>query len=463
MSLSFPSNFKFGVATSSYQIEGAANTDGRGESIWDTFCDVPGNVVNSENGDVACDHYNRSKSDVALMKSLGLQSYRFSIAWSRLFPNGDGTREQRGFDFYNELIDELISNGIEPVITLYHWDLPQTLQDKGGWANREIVDEFAFYAAEVVKAYGHKVSKWITINEPWCVSWLGYMSGVHAPGVKDLSSAVAASHHTVMAHAVAANEMRKVNPDIEIGIALNMTNYIVDNPADRELAELEVLMDSHINRWWLDAAFKGEYPKELAAEYGDKLTSLILPGDYELMKVATDFIGVNYYSDSFLGTPQDSDGPMSEGGLFPFKQRSNGTTPEPKTDMGWPITPEGIGDLLIRMSTDWPMIKAISITENGAAFGDEPDENGEVNDHRRVSYLEEHLKHVARAVAAGAPVTSYFAWSFMDNFEWAEGYAKRFGIVHVNFQTLVRTPKLSAKVFSSIVRNHVQSLETTKV
>ncbi len=456
----FPSDFKWGVATSSYQIEGATNEDGRGVSIWDTFAATPGKVVNGENGDVACDHYHRFKEDVALMKKLGVQSYRFSIAWPRLFPNGDKVREQRGFDFYNKLIDELIANGIEPLATLYHWDLPQTLQDKGGWANREIVDSFVEYAEAAVDAFGDRVQNWITLNEPWCVSWLGYMLGVHAPGVKNLDHAIGASHHTALAHGLASRAMRAVNPAINIGIAPNMTNYRIDDESNSELIELKGLMDSHVNRWWIEAFQFGQYPKNLADFYGDKLQKYVLPGDMDLVKVQTDFLGINYYNDAFLGTPKPEDKPISEGGLFPFPQRSNGELPQPQTDMGWPITPMGIHDLVLRIKKDWPQIVDIAITENGAAFPEGPNQDGEVHDDRRIDYYSSHVDALGLAIAAGAPVKSYYAWSFMDNFEWAEGYAKRFGIVHVDFQTLKRTPKESAKVYSSIIHAHSSFWET---
>lgn len=463
MTLEFPEHFKFGVATSSYQIEGAFDTDGRGTSIWDTFSKTPGKVVNAETGDIACDHYNRYKEDVALMKQLGMQTYRFSIAWPRLFPNGDTQREQRGFDFYHRLIDELIENGIEPVITLYHWDLPQALEDKGGWANRDIVDAFDYYVGECVKEFGSKVSKWITLNEPWVFIWLGYMNGIHAPGVKSLDAAIAGSHHTVLAHHKAASTIRAIQPDASVGISFNMTNYVIDDPQNAELQELKVLMDSHINRWWMDAIFNGSYPQELADFYGDQLQKFMLPGDAELLATQTDFVGVNYYSDSYLSTPKPEDKPMVEGGLFPFPHRSNGATPEPKTDIGWPVTPHGIGDLLIRIARDWPAVKSIVISENGAAYHDVKSPDGTVNDAARVEYLEGHLHHVARAIHAGAPVDAYFAWSFMDNFEWAEGYAMRFGIVYVDFTTLERTPKRSAEVYSSIISAHVNRWELAKI
>lgn len=450
----FPEDFKWGVATSSYQIEGGTHLDGRGESIWDVFSATFGKVVNGDEGSLACDHYRRFKEDVALMKELGVQTYRFSIAWPRLFPNGDTRREQRGFDFYNKLIDELIANDIEPMGTLYHWDLPQTLQDKGGWANRDTVYSFVDYATAAVEAFGDRVTNWVTLNEPWCVTWLGYMSGVHAPGVQDLDQAIAAAHHTALAHGLATRAMKAKNPDLRIGIAANMTNYRVDDENNKELLELKDLMDAHVNRWYIDAFYYGKYPQVLVDFYGDKLQKHIHDGDMELLKVDSEFLGINYYNDSFLGTPRPEDKPMSEGGLFPFPQRTNGTPPMPQTDMGWPITPTGLRDLPLRIARDWPGILDIAITENGAAFPDGPDENGVINDVRRIDYLNSHIAAVGEAIEAGAPVKSYYAWSFMDNFEWAEGYDKRFGIVYVDFITLERIPKQSARVFSSIIQEH---------
>jgi beta-glucosidase len=447
----FPEDFKWGVATSSYQIEGATNVDGRGESIWDRFCATEGKVANGENGDIACDHYNLFAEDVALMKSLGVSTYRFSLAWPRLFPNGDKQREQRGFDFYNRLIDELIANDITPVITLYHWDLPQMLEDKGGWANREIVYDFAFYAGEAVQAFSDRVKEWITINEPWCVSWLGYMIGVHAPGVKNLDSALAAAHHTALAHAEATRVMKAIDPSIKTGIALNMTTYRIEDESDPELAELGDLMDAQLNRWWIDAFLNGRYPKSIAEFHKERLAKIVQPGDLEKLKVQTDYLAVNYYSDSFIGLPRESDGPMSDGGLFPFPHRNNGTPPEPYTDMGWPITPVGLEDLLVRISEDWPEIAEIVISENGAAYDDEPNAAGDVEDDRRIDYLVSHLDAASRAIDRCAPLTGYYASSLMDNFEWAEGYSKRFGIIHVDFTTLKRTIKNSGKTYAAII------------
>ncbi len=450
----FPPSFKWGVATSSYQIEGAAHVDGRGKSIWDTFSETPGKVVKGETGEIACDHYNLFREDIALMKDLGVDTYRFSIAWPRLFPHGNNVSESRGFDFYNRLIDALLEVGIEPMATLYHWDLPQTLEDRGGWANREIVGIFSDYALAAAAAFGDRVTNWVTLNEPWCTSWLGYMSGVHAPGVKDLKSAIAASHHTALANADATRAIKSLVPRAKTGMALNMTNYRVDDTSNQELMTLAGLMDSHINRWWLDASIHGQYPENLVETYGEDLQSVVLDGDMKRVKVANEFVGVNFYSDSFISTPKETDKPMHEGGLFPFPQRAGAELPQPRTDMGWPITPQGIGDLMLRIKKDWPEVASISITENGAAFDDGPNEDGDIEDHRRVDYMTSHIKSVGESIAQGAPVHSYYAWSFLDNFEWAEGYAKRFGIVHVDFDTLQRTPKRSAQVYSGLISAH---------
>ena len=447
----FSKDFNWGVATSSYQIEGATNVDGRGESIWDRFANTPGKVVNMENGDVACEHYTRFPEDISIMKNLGVNSYRFSMAWPRMFPTGDAQREERGFAFYDRLIDSLLEAGISPLATLYHWDLPQTLEDRGGWANRDTVYRFVDYSEAAVEAFSDRVQSWVTLNEPWCVAWLGYLSGVHAPGVKDLDAAIAAAHHTALAHAEASRAIKAVNPTLRTGIALNMTNYLVEDSSNTEITELASLMDAQINRWWLDAAFNGVYPQNLVNFFGEKLERVVLPGDMDLVKVDTDFVGINYYSDSFVGVPRPEDRPANDGGPFPFPHRSNGTPPGPLTDMGWPVTPEGIKNLVLRVKRDWPAIEDIAITENGAAYDEGPDSNGEVDDARRCQYLAEHIDNIEQAIELGAPVKSYYAWSLLDNFEWAEGYQKRFGIIHVDFDTQVRTPKNSAKLYASII------------
>ena len=455
MSHAFPSDFLWGTATASYQIEGAASVDGRGVSIWDTFSKTEGKVKNGDTGDMACDHYNRFPEDIALMQDLGVKAYRFSIAWPRLFPQGDGVREERGFDFYNRLINALIAAGIEPMVTLYHWDLPQTLEDKGGWANRETAYAFADYAAACAQAFGDRIKNWITINEPWCVSWLGYSIGVHAPGKKDYRSAVAASHHTALAHALATRSIKAAQPTAKVGITVNMTNYVNENPEDASLAEVVDLLDGNLNRWWIGAIQEGKYPATLITAYGDLVEGTILPGDMDLLKCDNEFLGVNYYSDSFVRTARPEDKPFRESAYLPLDVRANTSIPErftgKLTDIGWPVTPHGLKNLVLRIHNDWPAITAINITENGCAINDEPDASGVVNDQRRVDYLRAHLTELSEAIKLGAPVKAYFAWSLLDNYEWAEGYSQRFGIIHVDYQTQKRTIKASGYEYKKIV------------
>lgn len=459
--MSFPEDFNWGAATASFQIEGASKDGGRTPSIWDTFCATPGKVFQGHNGDIACDHYHRYQEDINIMKDLGIQSYRFSLAWPRIIPGGTGQRNQHGIDFYDRLIDALLEAGIQPTATLYHWDLPQVLQDNGGWANRDIVSQIADYATVAAESFGDRVANWVTINEPWCVTWLGYYIGVHAPGVKDLDQAIASAHHTALAHAEITRALRAVRPEIRSGITLNMTSYQLDDPTNPELIKLRDLQDSNLNRWWLDAQLKGEYPENLVEFYGDKLKRVVKDGDMEKLKIDSEFLGINYYSDSFISTPTQEQVKKNEG-TFIFPINSDGTSPAPHTDMGWPITPEGLTHLLVRVNKDWPEIQDIAITENGVAYGDEPDENGVVNDERRVDYLVNHLDSVEKAIDQGVPVKSYYYWSLLDNFEWAEGYAKRFGIVFVNFETLQRIPKLSASVYSKVIATNGSVLDSVK-
>jgi len=459
--MSFPEDFSWGSATASYQIEGAYQDGGRSMSIWDTFSHTPGKVFQGHTGDVACDHYHRYAEDIKIMKDLGIQSYRFSLSWPRIIPNGTGDRGKHGIDFYNRLIDALLDAGIQPTATLYHWDLPQVLQDKGGWANRDIVGWITDYATVAAEEFGDRVANWVTLNEPWCVTWLGYFHGVHAPGIRDLDQAIASSHHTALAHAEITRALRAVHPEIRSGISLNMTSYRVDDESNQELLKLRDYQDSNLNRWYLDAQLKGEYPKNLVEFYGEKLAKVVMPGDMEKLKIDSEFLGINYYSDSFIGTP-NAEQVQKNAGTFLFPINSDGTPPAPYTDMGWPITPQGLEDLLVRINSDWPEIQDIAITENGAAYDDGPDETGQVNDERRVDYLVNHLDAVSRAIEKGVPVKAYYYWSLLDNFEWAEGYVKRFGIVYVNFETLQRIPKLSANVYSKVIATNGAVLESVR-
>jgi beta-glucosidase len=450
----FPKDFIWGAATSSYQIEGAAYEDGRGLSIWDTFCKTPGKVANGDTGDVANDHYHRYLEDIALMKELGLKSYRFSFAWPRMFPNGDGVREERGFAFYDRLIDALLEAGIEPLATLYHWDLPQALQDKGGWTNRDIVKAFADYSTAVVEHFGDRVKKWTPINEPWVVSWLGYGIGIHAPGVKDRKSAFAAAHHTVLAHVASTNAMRAVRSDILTGPVLNQANSIADDPKDPVQAHALAIADAHQNTFWMDAFMKGSYPQILLDTYGDELASVIKPGDLESATVKNDFIGINYYFDNYIH-PSKGGGNQwhSIAGLFGLD--IDETAPGPLTDMGWPLTPFGLKNLLVRWHKEYGnALPDLFITENGVAYDEGISEDGKCHDQRRIDYLSTHLAAVAGAIAEGSPVKGYYQWSLMDNFEWALGYEKRFGIVHVDFDTQKRTIKDSGYWYKDVIANN---------
>lgn len=454
MSFTFPDDFVWGTATASYQIEGAFDKDGRGLSIWDTFSKTPGKVVNGDTGDIACDHYHRFEEDIRLMKDLGVSAYRFSIAWPRLFPNGDSVREQRGFDFYNKLIDVLIENGIEPMATLYHWDLPQALEDIGGWANRETVNRFARYAQACAKEFGDRINTFITLNEPWCTAWLGYSNGVHAPGKKDFKLAIAASHYTALAHAAGLKAIKEVRPSANVGLTVNMNNIHNESPEDVEVKDFIELSDSNLNRWWIDAFTTGIYPAKLMEIYTSIAGDVFQPGDEELLKVKTDFLGINYYCDGFVRSADADSRPTIEGGFMPFPQCVDTSAPvelsQNLTAMGWVITPEGLGALVKRIHRDWPEIPYIVITENGSAFPDQKI-NGEVNDKERTEYLKSHLISLQKAITEGARVKGYFAWSLLDNFEWAEGFAKRFGIIHVDYKTQERTPKLSAKTYKEII------------
>jgi beta-glucosidase len=458
--MNFGEDFNWGTATAAFQIEGASKEDGRGESIWDRFCATPGKVANGDTGEVACDHYHRFEEDIRIMKDLGVQSYRFSIAWPRLIPGGIGAREQRGIDFYNRLIDGLLEAGIQPTATLFHWDLPQALQENGGgWANRDIVAQFADYATLAAENFGDRVANWITLNEPWCTTWLGNFWGVFAPGIKDLDTSIAVAHHTVLAHAEATRALRAVRPEIRSGITLNMTNHRVSDESNAELMRLKTLQDANLNRWWIESQLFGTYPQELVEYYGDSLARVVKDGDMQMAKIDSEFLGINYYNDSFIGTPTPEQ-VEKNAGTFVFDINSDEKAPGPYTDMGWPITPKGLEDLLVRVHKDWPQFTELAITENGVAYPDGPDANGEVNDVKRIEYLTDHVKSVGRAVAAGVPVKSYYYWSLMDNFEWAEGYSKRFGLIHVDYETLKRTPKNSAKVYKDIIATNGAILST---
>lgn len=454
----FPEGFLFGAATASYQIEGAANEDGRGPSIWDTFSATPGKVWNGDTGAVACDHYHRYEADLDLMQQLGLQSYRFSISWSRILPNGRGEVNQAGLDFYSRLVDGLIARRITPIATLYHWDLPQALEDEGGWATRATAYAFADYARVVGRSLGDRVAVWTTLNEPWCAAYLGYGSGAHAPGITDSAAALTAVHHLNLAHGLAITALKEVvTNDPKYSVTLNLYAIRPEKPSDAEVANLA---DSVANRVFLDPMLNGYYP-ELATRATAHLTdwSFIQSGDTEIINQPIDILGVNYYTPQLIrvwdgsAPKQNADGaPDSQGTAWPGLDHAELIDQgEPKTAMGWTIDPSGLEDLLMYLHSEWPD-QALMITENGAAFDDEVGADGSVDDANRTDYLLQHFTAVHRAMQRGAKVTGYQVWSLLDNFEWSFGYAKRFGIVYVDFATGQRIPKNSALWYATLIR-----------
>ena len=458
---SFPSGFLWGTATASYQIEGAVDVDGRGPSIWDTFCHRSGEVWNGDTGDVACDHYHRMDEDLDLMKKLGVGSYRFSVAWPRVQPDGKGPANQAGLDFYRRLVDGLLARDIEPTLTLYHWDLPQPIEDEGGWCVRDTSERFGEYVDIVARALGDSVERWITLNEPWCSAWLGYGAGRHAPGIKDIGKAIAATHHLLLAHGNAVPILRSAIPGAKVGITLNLgvsrpgTTHELDLAAARRA-------DGNLNRIFLDPVFRGHYPEDMLEHYKDNLPgfTVVQNGDMGVISQPLDFLGVNYY---FPGTIMDSSRakearaagygvPLGE--QFPDLRVLSLETPgTDTTSMGWEVDASGLTELLVRVKSDYTELP-IYITENGAAFDDYVDPNGHVLDHDRVSYLEEHISAVHDAIAADVNVQGYFVWSLLDNFEWSYGYSRRFGIVWVDFPTGTRLPKASFSWYANTVRNN---------
>ncbi|MEU7893991.1 GH1 family beta-glucosidase [Nonomuraea sp. NPDC049152] len=436
-------SFLWGAATSSYQIEGAFADDGRGPSIWDTFSRTPGKVRNAENGDVACDHYHRYLDDVQLMSGLGLQAYRFSVAWPRIAPER-GVVNQKGLDFYRRLVDALLERDILPWPTLYHWDLPQYLEDAGGWPNRDTAYLFAEYAEVVHAALGDRVANWTTLNEPWCSGLLGYANGEHAPGRREPSEAVKAVHHLLLGHGLAVPHLSG-----NIGITLNMTHV---TPATTAAADVDAArrIDGIQNRLFIDPVLLGSYPADVVGDLAH-LSDFghVRDGDLEIISTKIDMLGVNYYSPALVaaGDPVPSDSTPWIGAES-ARWVDGG---RPRTTMGWEIDENGLLELLQRVHKDYPAID-LYITENGAAFADEVSEDGAVHDAGRIDYLERHISACAEAVNRGVPLKGYFAWSLLDNFEWAHGYGQRFGIVHVDFGTQKRTPKDSALWYAARIR-----------
>lgn len=436
----FPEDFVWGAATASYQIEGAWNEDGKGESIWDRFSHTPGKIENGDTGDIACDHYHRWQEDVRLMKALNLKAYRFSISWTRILPKGYGQVNQPGLDFYNRLVDHLLEAGIEPFITLYHWDLPQHLQDNGGWSARMIVDIFTEYADVVSRALGDRVKNWITLNEPQVSAFVGYADGRHAPGHISLQEAIDASHHLLLSHGRAVPILRANSSGAQVGITLNLYPMVAasPSPADRQAAYVS---DGCVNRWFLDPLASRGYPADAVQAYGYHM-KCVQEGDLEQIATPIDFLGVNYYSRWIVRSNQIPEAENAPRTVF---------REEEITEMDWEVYPEGLYQMLGRLyfSYDFP---AYYITENGAAYHDEVGPDGQVDDPRRLSFLKRHLQQVHRAILCGIPVKGYFAWSLLDNFEWAYGYSKRFGLVYVDYTTQQRIPKSSAKWYAEVIR-----------
>ncbi len=458
----FPAGFLWGAATSAYQIEGATSEDGRGASIWDTFSRRPGAIADGTTGDIATDHYHRYPEDVALMRRLGLSMYRFSVAWPRIQPTGRGPANQKGLDFYRRLVDELLSNGIRPNLTLYHWDLPQSLQDLGGWATRETAYRFEDFAVIVFRELHDRVGWWATLNEPWCSSLLGHAQGVHAPGIRDPQQAIRAAHHLLLGHGKAVRSLQAIDPGPRLGIALNLAPVRIDAAdPDAALVGAVQLTDAYRNRLWMDPLFKGDYPADLA-EHVERYGGIpVKPGDLEVIGARLDWLGINYYHDVIL-TPDPT---VRDGGAHPGVTGVREADPiGDRTDLGWPITPDGLRELLVSIGRDYPNVPPIVVTENGAAYNDPVGVDGTVADDRRIRYLRRHLGALSDAIAEGADVRGYMTWSLLDNFEWAEGYSQRFGLVHVDYQTQLRTPRRSADWYREvIVRNALPSDETVDV
>jgi beta-glucosidase len=440
--IQFPKDMQWGTATASYQIEGAADKGGRGVSIWDTFSKTPGNVVNGDNGDVACDSYHRYEEDVELMKDLGIDVYRFSVAWPRILPNGTGEVNQEGLDYYHRLVDKLLENGIEPMCTLYHWDLPQALQDKGGWGNRETIDAFVDYAELMFQEFSGKIKKWLTLNEPWCISFLSNFIGVHAPGNQDLQLATQISHHLLVAHGKTVQKFRELGNDGEIGFAPNTTWLEPYSNRQEDIDACNREIGWYIE-WFMDPVFKGNYPDFMVDWFKKKGVELdIEDGDMETINQPVDFLGINYYTGHIARYKENE-------GLLDWEMVEMNYD---RTDIGWPIFPEGFYNVLMRIKNSYGDIP-IYITENGSCYNDEP-ENGSVKDSGRINYLQQHLTALSRAIASGVNVKGYITWSLMDNFEWAEGYTMRFGIVHVNYRTLERTKKDSFYWYKQTIANN---------
>lgn len=459
----FPADFLFGTATAAFQIEGAAFEDGRTASIWDAFCRVPGAVINGDHGDVACDHYHRMPQDVELMQRLGLQTYRFSTSWARVRPDG-GPVNPRGIDFYSRLVDELLGAGIKPWLTLYHWDLPQALEERGGWANRDTAELFRDYALSVHDALGDRVDVWTTLNEPWCSSFLSYTGGAHAPGRQDVAAGLAAGHHLLLAHGLAVQALRERDPGLELGITLNLAPVHPVDPSDAGDLDAARRIDGQFNRFFLDPIFRGAYADDLLADVGDLgLDAVVKPGDLEVISTPIDTLGVNYYHGEHVSARPAAgalrgEAPTDRPTRSPFPA-ADGVHWHPQglpvTAMDWEVEPDGLRELLVRVHGEYADAAGVKlyVTENGAAYDDVVAGDGRVHDAERAEFLHGHLGAILDAIDEGVPVHGYFYWSLLDNFEWAWGYDKRFGLVRVDYDTQERTVKDSGLAYSAIIRD----------
>ena len=458
----FPADFLFGAATASYQVEGAVHEGGRGPSIWDTFSHTPGRVLGGDTGDVAADHYHRVAEDVAIMQDLGLDAYRLSIAWPRIQPTGAGEPVAAGLAFYRDLVDRLVAAGIKPVVTLYHWDLPQALEDAGGWSNRATAYRFADYARIVARALGDRVHLWSTLNEPWCSAFLGYASGVHAPGVTDDERALRAVHHLNLAHGLAARAVRaELGAETHVSITLNPHVFSAATDSSDDVEALR-RVNTIGNEVFFAPLLEGHYPADVVADTAHVTDwSFVRDGDLDLITDRIDVLGLNYYDDAVV---RRGAAPTGDGAPGPDGHKSSAHTPwvgadevewvsrpGPRTAMGWGIHPDGLTRLLVGIAQRYPN-QPLAVTENGAAFDDELT-GGRVHDQDRIDYLHDHLDALGAAIEAGADVRGYFVWSLMDNFEWAYGYDRRFGIVHVDYPTGTRRVKDSGRWYADVVRS----------
>ena len=449
--MQFPPGFVWGAATSSYQIEGASQEAGRGPSIWDAFCAQPGTIEDGSDGSVATDHYHRFPDDIALMKRLGLHAYRFSTAWPRIFATGtEPTPNEAGLEFYDRLVDTLLEAGITPWLTLYHWDMPQALQDAGGWPNRDTVEHYLRYADVMSRRLGDRVKHWITHNEPWVVAMVGHLEGRHAPGHKSWPEALATAHHVLLSHGRAVPLIRANVPDATVGITLNLCPGVPASPSEADAAAAHAF-DGYFNRWFLDPVFGRGYPADKVAEYVAEghipdPWPIVQPGDMEAIAAPLDFLGINYYNRAILRSD-----------AIPEEQNQGRTVhraPESElTDMGWEVHAPSLADLLVRVHRDYGP-RSISITENGVSYSTGPGPDGRVRDAMRVRFLRDHLASCHQAIEAGVPLHGYFAWSLLDNFEWERGYDQRFGLVYVDYETQARTPKDSAWWYARTVADN---------